>query len=111
MKKTLLIALAGLALVLVLFDVDVDFRFALPRDVEQLDAEQEARYTACMQEQDRIVHSQTFAEIDNPDVQREVLARRMREASLRCREEFPERRETVRSPFEFNLIDLKARFQ
>ena len=110
MKTVFSIALAGLFCVLVFFDVDVDFRFALPRDVEQPDAAQEARYAACMEEQDRIVHGATFAEIDNPDVQREVLARRMREASRRCRDQFPEQLITVRLPFEFNLIDLEARF-
>ncbi len=110
MKKTFSIALVGLVGMFVFFDIDVDFRFALPHDVVQLDSEQEARYSACMEEQDRIVHGATFAEIDNPDVQREVLARRMREASLHCRERFPEREVTVRRPFEFNLFDLKARF-
>ena len=89
------------------FDVDLNFRFAMPRDVEEVDPQQEARYEQCMDEQDRIVHGETFAAIDNPDVQREVLARRMREAEALCRSEFPRRTTTVRRPFEFNIVDLE----
>lgn len=110
MRKWILIAAAVFAGTLVFFDVDVNFRFSLPRDVEQPDPEQESRYALCLEEQDRVIHGETFAAIDNPDVQREVLARRMRQAAERCRAEFPERLTTVRRPFDFNVIDVSRRF-
>ena len=110
MKRYLLIAGVALLVVLLLFDVDVNPRFALPAETEQVDAEQEARFAACLAEQDRIVHAETFAAIDNPDVQREVLSVRMEQAARECREAYPERRVTIETPFQFNLIDLEFRF-
>lgn len=110
MKKVLLIVAAALLLVPVLFEVDVNPQFSLPREVEQADAGQEARFDECVEEQDRIVHGETFAAIDNPDVQREVLSRRMEEATKQCREQFPRRVVTVSEPFRFNLVDLEFRF-
>lgn len=110
MKKALLIVIAALALVLALFKVDVNPQFSLPREIEQADARQEARYSECVEEQDRIVHGETFAAIDNPDVQREVLSRRMEEAKKQCRQQFPQRVVTVSEPFRINLVDLEFRF-
>lgn len=106
------ISIAGAALVgtLVLFEVDVDVRFSLPKEVEQVDAEHEALFEQCMDEQDRVVHAETFAAIDNPDVQREVLARRMRQAAQVCRAEFPQRTVVVRRPLDVNVVDLTPRF-
>ena len=101
---------AALGATLVFFEVDLNIRFAMPHDAEEVDPEQEARYEVCMEEQDRIVHGETFAAIDNPDVQREVLARRMRDAEELCRSEFPRRTITVQRPFEFNIVDLDPRF-
>lgn len=105
-----MIAGAALVATLVFFEVDVNIRFAMPRDAEEADPQQEARYEQCMEDQDRIVHGETFAAIDNPDVQREVLARRMGEAEALCRSEFPRRTITVQRPFEFNIVDLERRF-
>ena len=110
MKKALLVVIAALLLVLALFKVDVNPQFSLPRDIERADAKQEARYDDCVEEQDRIVHGETFAAIDNPDVQREVLSRRMEEAKTECRQQFPRRVVTVSEPFRFNLVDLEFRF-
>lgn len=110
MKTVVSIAVLALALLLILFEVDVNPQFAMPRSVERTDAGQEARFDACMDEQDRLIHGETFAAVDNPDVQREILARRMREANGTCREQFPERKVTVEEPFRFNLVDLKPRF-
>ena len=110
MKNVILIASACLVLLLILFDVDVNPQFSLPADVERPDDAQEALYTACVEEQDRIVHAETFAEVDNPDVQREILIRRMADATRQCREQHPQQTVTVREPFRFNLIDLEFRF-
>lgn len=110
MKKALVIVVAALLIVLSLFEVDLNPQFALPREVQQADAAQEAMFDACVEEQDRIVHGETFAAIDNPDVQREVLARRMQEATRDCREQFPRRMATVEEPLKFNLVDLEFRY-
>lgn len=110
MKKALLIAIAALLIVLFLFEIELDLQISLPREVQQPDAAREAQFDACLREQDRIVHGETFAAIDNPDVQREVLARRMEDATGVCREQFPRRTVTVRQPFQFNLVDLEFRY-
>lgn len=110
MKTVVSIAALALALLLILFEVDLNPQFAMPRSVERPDAAREARFAACMDEQDRLVHGDTFAAIDNPDVQREVLARRMKEASGVCRAQYPERKVTVQEPFRFNLLDFEYRF-
>ena len=111
MKRRLLIAfVASLGFVFVLFDVDVDPQFALARTVEVADEEQEGRYLACVAERDAVIHEETFSTIDNPDVQREVLATRKARAKLDCRAAHPERTVTVEEPFRFNLVDLEFRF-
>lgn len=110
MKKILLAAVAAGVLLIALFDVDVDYRFTWPHTEQRPDPEQEARYEACVERYDREIHAETFARIDNPDVQREILYRRMQAAKQRCREEHPPRTTTVDVPFEFNLIDLRWRY-
>lgn len=111
MRNKALLAMVGCVIVvLALFDVDIDPQFALPQQVEQADAEQEAAYLACVDEQDRIIHAETFAAIDNPDVQREVLSTRREQAARACREMFPERSVTVEEPFRFKLVDLEFRY-
>ena len=110
MKKLLSIAALAAVIVLLLFDVDVNPRMSLPGETEAIDPEQEARYEACVEEQDRIVHGETFAAIDNPDVQREVLTTRKSEAKRECRERYPERTTVVEVPFEFNIVDLEFRY-
>ena len=110
MKKALLIVVAALLLLSALFKVDINPQFSLPRDVERADAKQEALFDECVAEQDRIVHGETFAAIDNPDVQREVLSTRMEEATRQCRDQYPRRVVTISEPFKFNLVDLEFRF-
>jgi len=111
MKRSLLIAAGvSLAVVLVLFDVDVRPQFALARTVEVPDEAQEGRYLSCVAERDAVIHEETFSTIDNPDVQREVLATRKAQAKLDCREAHPARTVTVEEPFRFNLIDFEFRF-
>ena len=110
MKKLFLLAGVLLLALVLLFDVEVDPQFAMPREVELPDPEQEARYRACVDEQDARIHAETFAAIDNPDVQREVLSTRKAQAARACRQTYPERRVAVEEPFRFNLIDLTFRY-
>lgn len=110
MKRLAGTAAAILVIVLVLFDVDVEPEFALPREVAVPDPEREARYEACVEREDEIIHRETFDRIDNPDVQREVLAARKEEARTRCREEHPVRMTTKHEPLRVNLLDLRFRY-
>lgn len=107
-----LVGLVGLALIvtLLLFDVDLNVEMQWPEQSESVDPEQEARYEACVEEADHRVHSETFAAIDNPDVQREILYRRMQDEKVACRAEWPERTVTAEQPFRFNLVDLTWRY-
>lgn len=110
MKKLFAATGAALVLLLLMFDVDVDFRFSLPRTERALDAEQEALYDDCVVQADREVHAETFAEVDNPDVQREWLYRRMEAAKAECRSTYPQRHVDVEHPLEFNVVNLRRRF-
>ena len=109
-KKLLLTGLAVLVVVLLLFDIEADVRIAMPGTDRQLDTEQEARYAACVEQADREVHAETFAEVDNPDVQREWLYRRMQTAKAECRSTYPQRHVDVERSFEFNVVNLRWRF-
>ncbi len=110
MKKLFVVLAAAVVLLLMLSEVDLDLRFSLPRTERQLDAAQEARYDACVEQADRDVHADTFAEVDNPDVQREWLYRRMQAAKAECRSTYPQRHVDVERPLEFNVINLRWRF-
>jgi len=110
MTKSAVLILAAVALLLIFFDVDFRPELAMPRDVEVSDPEQEGRYRACVDERDRAIHAETFDRIDNPDVQREVLATRKDRAKRECREMFPARTITVRQEFRFNLLDMRYRY-
>lgn len=50
---------------------------------------QQIRYEECVAERDHEIHKKTFATIDNPDVQREVLATQKEIAKRECRRMFP----------------------
>lgn len=109
--KRILIALSLLVIAtLVMFDVDFDPRFRLAGTETQPDPRQEARYLACVEETERAFHERTFAEVDNPDVQRELLYRQSQEAKSGCREAHPERTIDVEVPLDINLVDLTWRF-
>ncbi len=110
MKKKLFALLAATCLVLLLFEVEVDVRLAMPGTEREVDAGQEARYEACVEQADRDVHAETFAEVDNPDVQREWLYRRMQAAKAECRSTYPQRSVDVERPLEFNVVNLRWRF-
>lgn len=109
-RKTVVPIAVVLAIMLVLFDWDFNPEFSLPHEVERLDDEQEGRYAQCVKERDAIIHAETFAAIDNPDVQREVLITRKEQAARECRDRFPERRVRETAPFRFNVVDLRYRF-
>ncbi len=110
-KKTAVISVTALLIViLILFDIDIEPKFSLPRDVETLDLEQETRFQSCVDERDRFIHAETFGTIDNPDVQREILATEKDKAVRECRGLYPEYRVTSSEPFHFNIIDLKFRY-
>ncbi len=110
-KKTAVISVTALLIViLILFDIDIEPKFSLPRDVETLDLEQETRFQSCVDERDRFIHAETFGTIDNPDVQREILATEKDKAVRECRGFYPEYRVTSSEPFHFNIIDLKFRY-
>lgn len=110
MKKLFAATGAAIVLLLLLFDVEPDFRFSLPRTERQLDVAQEALYEKCVVQADREVHAETFAEVDNPDVQREWLYRRMQAAKAECRSTYPQRHVDVEHPLEFNVVNLRWRF-
>jgi hypothetical protein len=50
---------------------------------------QEILFEGCVASRDLEIHHKTFATIDNPDVQREVLAAQKEIAVRECRKKFP----------------------
>jgi len=49
---------------------------------------QQILYEECVAARDHEIHQKTFATIDNPDVQREVLATQKEIAKRECREQY-----------------------
>ena len=82
----------------------------MPRDVDVVDAEQELRFENCVGDRDRLIHAETFGNIDNPDVQREILITRKEQAVRECRAGFPESRVTTSESLHFNVIDMTFRY-
>lgn len=109
-KETVLPVAALLVVVVALFDIDVNLTLTMSRDTQQLDTEQEARFDTCVDENDRLVHAETFGNVDNPDVQREMLMTGKEQIVRDCRQKYPEIQVTVREPFRFNLVDVKFRY-
>jgi hypothetical protein len=110
MKKIALLLAIVLLAILVLFEINLDLQFSLPREVVELDAQQEMRYVHCVQVRDTEIHRVTFANIDNPDVQREYLSTEKDKAKATCRAEFPGIQTTSKEPFRFNVVDFKFRY-
>ena len=104
------IAIALAVLTLVLFEVEIDPRFSLPRTVERPDDRQEARYQQCVDERTDEATRQAFEAADNPDVQSLMIRMRQQEAIADCRKRFPERRVEVAEPLRINIVDLRWRF-
>ena len=109
--KRIILGLAGvLAAVFILFEVDFIPRFRLPATESMPDPAQEARFDECVLAAESEFHEELFAEVDNPDVQRELIFRFGQEARATCREEHPEKMIEVETPLDVNLVDLSWRF-
>jgi len=109
-KKTFGIIAVAIALTFILYNVQLDPDFSLPGEFEQTDAAQEALYMQCYELHDEQIHDTAFATIDNPDVQKEFINTSRARAASECRDEYPQQSVTVRQPFHFNFIDLRARY-
>jgi hypothetical protein len=109
-KESVLSVAVALAIALILFDIDINPELEMSQEIQQLDVAQEARFNACVEEKDDLVHAEVFADVDNPDVQREMLMTRKEQLVRTCRDEFPETRVIVIEPFRFNLLDIKFRY-
>ena len=100
--------LGTVVVLLVLFDVQLDF--ALPAETERVDADQERRYAECYAARDEEIHNVAFRTIDNPDVQKLYITNNRALAAEECRERFPETTVTVSEPFRFRVTDVCFRF-
>ena len=109
-KKAVWTGIAGLIVLVALFDIRFNFEYSPAGDGRQLDAGQEARYAACYAERDNEIHDVAFGTIDNPDVQKLFILNNREQAATECRQRFPEQWTTVDEPFRFNLVDLRFRF-
>jgi hypothetical protein len=93
MKRAVPLFLLALLLVLVAYFIrknsagngDAD-----SQPVEASSSRQEALFRACVAARDREIHSRTFSTIDNPDVQREILATEKERAIRDCHEQYPD---------------------
>lgn len=98
------------ALVIILYDVKLNFVFSLPGEVEQIDLAEEALYTRCYKRRDEEIHDTAFGTIDNPDVQKEFINASRAGAASECRDKYPQQWVTVQQEFHLNIIDLRARY-
>jgi hypothetical protein len=111
MGKKLIVAVAAVVLLPgVMFEVQLNPRFALPRTVEKPDAAREALYERCVAERTDEATRQALDAADNPDVQSLMIRMRQKEAIADCRREFPQRLVEVGEPLELNIVDLRWRF-
>ena len=110
-KKAAWVLIGTIILLLVLFDVRVNFQFSLSVEKGVLDTGQEARYAACYAGRDKEIHNLAFGTIDNPDVQKLYILNNRKQAVMECRLLFPKRMITVEEPFRFSLVDLHFRFK
>jgi hypothetical protein len=109
-KKAVWTGVAGLIVLVALFDVRINFEYSPAGASRQLDAEQEARYAACYADRDDKIHDEAFGTIDNPDVQKLYILNNRKQAAMECRAQFPEQWTLVDKPFLFNLLDLQFRY-
>ena len=100
----------GCVVIVVLFEVRVNFEFAPGKKSRVPDPAVEDEYRRCYEERDDEIHRRAFATIDNPDVQKEYIASNRAIAARDCREQYPERLIAVEEPERFNLFDLEPRF-
>lgn len=110
MKKILVVLGVALLLLIILFEIHIDFQFSMPHEIEVADPEQETQYQACVDERDAEIHKVAFGTIDNPDVQREYLSTHKDIAKAECRLAYPERKITEQQPFRLKVVELEFRF-
>ncbi len=93
MKRAIPLYLIALLLVIAAYLVCQDS--AGPGDsslqpIEAARSQQQAMFRECVTRRDSEIHSKTFSTIDNPDVQREILATEKERAVRECREQYPD---------------------
>lgn len=109
-SRIVLYAGACVLVVIALFDVSFNPKFELPADRRALDTAQEALFAACFARRDMVIHQRAFSTIDNPDVQREFISTERDTARSACRAAFPMMYRMERTPFRFDLVDLRFRY-
>jgi hypothetical protein len=109
-KRTVFAVAALTLLVPVMFEVQVNPEFALPRTITRPDDAQEARYRQCVSEHTDRATREALRTADNPDVQSLMIRMRQTEAVSECRTRYPERQVQQRAPLRVNLFDLRWRF-
>jgi len=92
--------LFAVTVLLVLFEVSV----SPPTIRGVVDPVAEARYAACYQEKDDVIHDTAFGTIDNPDVQKEFIISSRARAAAECRALFPESITAVEEPGGISLL-------
>jgi len=108
----IIVALATVVLLVpLMFEVEFNPRFALPRTVTRVDIAQEERYRQCVSQQTDLATREALRTADNPDVQSLMIRMRQSEAATECRASFPERQVEVEEPLSINLVDLRWRFR
>lgn len=111
-RNRIIVALATVVLLVpVMFEVELNPRFALPRTVARADTAQETRYRQCLSEQTDLATREALRTADNPDVQSLMIRMRQNEAATECRARFPERQVELEEPLSINLVDFRWRFR
>ena len=93
MKRLVVLIVLGSLLVIAAYFLRQDSAGSRQLDARQTAAgvgRQEELFRECVAARDREIHRKTFATIDNPDVQREILATEKERAVRECREKYPE---------------------
>lgn len=102
--------LVAVLLIPVLFELQWNPQFALPRKVPRVDEVQEARYRECVNEQVDEATREALSAADNPDVQSLMIRMRQKEVLAECRLRHPARMVDFDEPLRINLLDLRWRF-
>lgn len=109
-KKTLWILVVVTVVVIALYDVQINFVFLLPGEIEQPDLAQDALYKQCYESRDKQIHDTAFGTIDNPDVQKEFINTSRADAASECRDQYPQQWVAIQQEFHLNIIDMRARY-
>ncbi|MCI0517161.1 MAG: hypothetical protein L0Y45_04930 [Woeseiaceae bacterium] len=93
MKRLVVLIVLGSLLVIAAYFLQQDSPRPKQADTRQTGAgvdRQEELFRECVAARDHEIHRKTFATIDNPDVQREILATEKERAVRECREKYPD---------------------